>query len=76
MVAITSGWENKEIEICFINEYTDKSVSKCDLHLSSLGIGLALSLVQRRKKGNVVNAWLPFLDLFDMLKMAVKYVFD
>lgn len=48
----------------------------CDMHLGSLALGLALSLVERRQGGRVINRWAPFQDLFKDLKKMVKYVSD
>lgn len=48
----------------------------CDMHLTDLFAGLALSLVERRVDGKVVNKWAPFLDLHQKAKKMAKYVCD
>ena len=48
----------------------------CDMHLLHLAAGLALSTVERRANGQVVNQWKPFLDLFKSLKTLVKMLFS
>ena len=46
------------------------------MHLAGLLLGLATTVVQRKKNKKVVNAWPAFLDLLKFLKTAMKYVFD
>lgn len=48
----------------------------CDMHTANLTSGLALSFVERRVAGKVVNYWSPFRDLYAQLKSRVKYLFD
>ena len=54
----------------------DIETGQCDMHLASLAFGLALSLVERRENGIVVNKWEPFLQLFKSVKAVAKYVCD
>eukprot|EP00986_Skeletonema_menzelii_P010506 scaffold5115_cov146-Skeletonema_menzelii.AAC.6 len=48
----------------------------CDMHFCDLYAGLALSLVERKVDGKVVNKWHPFLDLYQKAKKAAKFVCD
>ena len=45
------------------------------MHLGSLQLGLALSLVERRTGGVVVNRWDPFQDLYKAVKEMMKHLF-
>ena len=46
----------------------------CDVHLANLHVGLALTIVERKEGGRVVNKWKDFHDLQGRMKEMVKYV--
>eukprot|EP00957_Ditylum_brightwellii_P110016 8391959-Ditylum_brightwellii.AAC.1 len=46
------------------------------MHLCNLYAGLALSLVECKIDGKVVNKWHPFLDLHQKAKKVAKFVCD
>ena len=48
----------------------------CDMHLGNLLTGLALSIVERKKGGKVINYWPPFQLLLKKSKNMAKYVCD
>jgi hypothetical protein len=48
----------------------------CEMHLGALAAGLALSFVERRQDGKVINYWAPFRDSYKILLSGLKYVFD
>ena len=45
------------------------------MHLASLALGLALSLVERQRDRQVINRWDPFQDLYKLLGFAMKHLF-
>ena len=46
------------------------------MHLGQLLTGLALSIVERKKNGEVINHWEPFQVLYKKTKEMAKYVCD
>jgi IS1 family transposase len=45
------------------------------MHLANLNVGLALTIVERRSAGVVVNKWKEYHELQNRMKEMVKYVF-
>jgi hypothetical protein len=48
---------------------------ECVMHIASLMLGLALSLVERKSGNVVVNRWAPFQDLFKLVKAMMTHLF-
>ena len=54
----------------------DIPVGRCIMHFGGLAWGLAMSFVERRSHGVVINYWSPFRDLYKELLVMLQYIFD
>ena len=54
----------------------DIPIGRCIMHFGGLAWGLAMSFVERRSQGVVINYWAPFRDLYKELLVMLNYIFD
>ena len=71
-----SSVQNEEADVGIVCRLDDEVPDgHCDMHLASLALGLALSLVERQRDRQVINRWDPFQDLYKLLGFAMKHLF-